>query len=69
MPLYEGDTVHEIDGLPFCTEACQTRHLRDRQRKEEARQRQNAARRAISAAYRDAGMVRVTGNLGGCYWE
>lgn len=34
-----------------------------------AQDRKNAARRAKHAAYRDCGMVRVRGALGGVYYE
>ena len=37
--------------------------------KELARQRKNAARRMRDQAYRDCGLVRVRGALGGVYWE
>lgn len=33
------------------------------------RARRNAARRARNQAYRDLGMTRVRGNLGGTYYE
>ena len=58
--LHTDGTGHAVPRKhPYCT-VCEA---------EQKRRDRCAARRNRDAAYRDCGMVRVRGALGGTYWE
>jgi rRNA maturation endonuclease Nob1 len=62
----EFETDADNDGQDVCSVSCGRAYV-IRESAKRARAREN--RKARESAYRDCGMIKVRGALGGTYWE